>query len=310
MQKDQKIYVAGHQGVIGSSIVKVLKGEGYTQLITKEKNELDLLDEKSVSDFFSEHKPAYVFLCAAKSGGFFFANKNSPEVIFENIQIQNNVISQAHQNNVVKLMFFGCSSIYPKYANLPLKEHSLLSGPLLSEKIPFSISKTTGAKLIEYLNREYQTCYLSVLPSNVYGTNDQMDPERAHVVALMLQKIHLAKHNNIPQVTFFGSGEADRDFIYADDLAQACLKLMKTPESRGDFNIATGNEITVKEMADIIKKEIGYQGEIVFDRNHHDGVLLKSQDIHKIKETGWEAKISPEEGIKKLYNWYLESQTQ
>jgi len=319
MQKDSKIYVAGHRGLVGSAIVRNLKEKGYTNLIMRTHNELDLTNQQAVAEFFEKEKPEFVFLAAAKVGGIVANNTYRADFIYENLQIQNNVIHQSYLNGVKKLMFLGSTCIYPKNSPQPMKEEYLLTSELEYTNEPYAIAKIAGIKMCESYNLQYGTNFISVMPTNLYGENDNFDLETSHVLPALLRKIHEAKINNTPQVEIWGSGKPRREFLYSDDMADACVFLMKSINFKNTYdenqkeirnthiNIGTGEDISVKELAIMIKEIVGYQGELYFNTDKPDGTMVKLTDPSKLHELGWRHKIELKDGVEKIYNWYKDN---
>lgn len=301
MNKQDKIYIAGHRGMVGSAILRALKDKGYTNFLLRTSSELDLRNQQAVSDFFAQEKPDYVFLAAAKVGGIIANNTYRADFIYENLMIQNNVIHQAYVNKVKKLMFLGSSCIYPKLAPQPLKEEYLLTGVLEPTNEPYAIAKIAGIKLCDGYRSQYGSNFISVMPTNLYGPNDNYDLTNSHVLPAMLRKFITAKRNSDAAVTIWGSGSPKREFLHADDLAQACLFLMESYNEAGLVNIGIGDDISILELAQLIKKTVGFEGEILTDTTKPDGTPRKLMDVSKLNELGWKAKITLEEGIQKVY---------
>ena len=307
MGKDGKIYVAGHRGLVGSAIVRALNDQGFINIITCSRSELDLLDTKAVADFFVNEKPEYVFLAAAKVGGI-MANKNAPaDFIFENLTIQNNIIFNAHKNKVKKLLFLGSSCIYPKLAPQPIKEEYLLTGALEPTNDAYAIAKIAGIMMCQSYRKQYGDNFISVMPTNLYGINDNFDLETSHVLPALIRRFHEAKINNAPIVTLWGSGSPMREFLYADDLAKACLHLMETYNDGDIVNIGTGEDITIKELAETIKDVVGYEGNIEWDITKPDGTPRKLLDVSKLHALGFHHTVNLKDGIARTYDWYLQS---
>lgn len=305
MEKTAKIYVAGHRGLVGSALVRALTKQGFANLLTRTSRELDLTDQKAVADFFATQKPEYVFLAAAKVGGI-MANKNYPaDFIHQNLQIQTNVIGSAHKNEVKKLLFLGSSCIYPKLAPQPIKEEYLLTGALESSNDAYAIAKIAGIKMCQSYNTQYKTNYISVMPTNLYGENDNFDLETSHVLPALIRRFDEAKKNNLPSVTLWGSGTPMREFLFVDDLAEACVHLMDTYNDSSIVNIGTGEDATIKELAGTIAKIVGYTGTLEWDTEKPDGTPRKLLDVSKLHSLGFTHKTSLEDGIKKTYAWYL-----
>lgn len=301
MQKDSKIYISGHRGMVGSSLQRNLEAKGYTNLVLRTSSDLDLRDTIAVANFFKQEKPEYVFLAAAKVGGIMANNTYRADFLYDNIMIQNNVIHQSHLNNVTKLLFLGSSCIYPKMAPQPLKEEYLLTGLLESTNEPYAIAKIAGIKMCDAYRSQYQKDFISVMPTNLYGPNDNYDLNNSHVLPAMLRKFHEAKNDNHRDVELWGSGTPLREFLHTDDLAEACVFLMKNYSDQGHVNIGIGEDLSIKELAEIIQKITEHSGEIIWDSSKPDGTPRKLMDVTKINQMGWKAKISLEEGIKKVY---------
>lgn len=305
MEKNAKIYVAGHRGMVGSAILRKLKSLGYDNLITRTSKELDLRDQQSVQDFFLEEKPEFVFLAAAKVGGILANNTYRGEFLYENLSIQNNVIHFAHQVKVRKLMFLGSSCIYPKHAPQPLREDALLTGPLEPTNEPYAIAKIAGIKMCEYYRQQYGDDFISVMPTNLYGINDNYHPENSHVLPALIRKMHEAKINNQPSVKVWGSGEPLREFLFADDLADACVFLMQHYSETQFINIGVGTDIRIRDLAERIKEIVRYPGALEFDREKPDGTPRKLMDVTRLHTLGWKASTNLDEGIKIAYEDFL-----
>lgn len=306
MEKDSKIYVAGHRGLVGSAIVRGLKAKGYTNIIGRIHKELDLMDGVAVEEFFKTEKPEYVFLAAAKVGGI-YANSTYPaDFIFQNLQIQQNVIGNAFKYNVKKLMFLGSSCIYPKMCPQPIKEEYLLSGYLEETNEGYALAKISGLKMCQFFNKQYGTNYISVMPTNLYGPYDNFSGINSHVMPALIRRFHEAKVNNAPEVVVWGSGTPLREFLYSEDMADACIYLMETYEGNDFFNIGTGKEITIKGLAELIKEVVGYEGKIVWDSTKPDGTPRKLLDVSRLEKAGWRYKVELEDGVKMAYQWFLE----
>lgn len=349
MNIGSKIYIAGHRGLVGSAIVRKLRNDGYTNLIYRTHEELDLTNQQAVHDFFAKEKPEYVFLAAAKVGGIMANNTYRADFIYDNLQIQNNVIHASYKNNVKKLLFLGSSCIYPKNAPQPMPEDCLLSSELEYTNEPYAIAKIAGIKLCESYNIQYGTNYIAVMPTNLYGVNDNFDLEKSHVLPAMIRKIYLAKlleennyeaiakdldieHNqqavinilakhginkdeNKVTLTLWGSGTPRREFLYVDDMADACVFIMNSVDftdlikdkqeiRNTHINIGTGEDITIRELSNIIKEQIGFGGEIEFDTSKPDGTMRKLQDVSKLKSLGWQYKVNLYNGINNVIDWY------
>jgi GDP-L-fucose synthase len=308
MNKQEKIYVAGHRGMVGSAIVRKLQKEGFENLLVKTSSELDLRVQDAVNDFLQKEKPDYVFMAAAKVGGILANNTYRAEFLYDNLMIQNNIIHASYKNGVKKLMFLGSSCIYPKLAPQPLKETYLLSGELEHTNEPYAIAKITGIKMCDAYRSQYGCNFISAMPTNLYGPNDNYDLNNSHVLPAFIRKFHEAKIKNEPTVTIWGSGTPRREFLHADDLADACFFLMQKYDEPGFINIGTGEDMEIKELALLIKKIVGYTGDIVHDHSKPDGTPRKLMDVSKLTEKGWSAKISLEEGIAKVYEEFKKVQ--
>lgn len=309
MQKDSKIYVAGHRGLVGSAIIRNLEANGYTNILTRTRAELDLLDQKAVAEFFATEKPEYVFLAAAKVGGI-LANRDFPaDFIYENLQIQNNIIHGAYENSVKKLVFLGSSCIYPKLAPQPIKEEYLLTGPLEPSNDAYAIAKIAGIMMCQSYNKQHGTNYISLMPTNLYGPNDNFDLESSHVLPALIRRFHEARETDSPTVTLWGSGSPMREFLHVDDLADASVYLMNNYDGSEIVNVGTGEDVTIKELAELIRDTVGYKGELEWDASKPDGTPRKLLDVSKIHNLGWKHKTTLAEGIKATYTWYLEDKT-
>lgn len=304
MEKTSKIYVAGHRGLVGSAIVRALEAAGYTNLLTRTRQELDLLDTNAVVAFFAAERPEYVFLAAAKVGGI-MANKTFPaDFIRENIQIQTNTIDAAHKSGVRKLLFLGSSCIYPKLAPQPIKEEYLLTGALESTNNAYAIAKIAGIIMCQSYRQQYGSNFISVMPTNLYGPNDNFDLETSHVLPALIRRFHEAKMGNAPSVTIWGTGTPMREFLHVDDLAAACLQLMCTYDGGEIVNIGTGEDVTIKVLAETVAMVVGYRGTIEWDTSKPDGTPRKLLDVSKLNQLGWQHTIKLEDGIRSTYNWY------
>ena len=307
MEKNSKIYVAGHRGLVGSAIVRGLKAKGYTNVIGRTHKELDLMDNVAFEEFFKTEKPEYVFLAAAKVGGI-YANSTYPaDFIFQNLQIQQNVIGNAFKYNVKKLMFLGSSCIYPKMCPQPIKEEYLLSGYLEETNEGYALAKISGLKMCQFFNKQYGTNYISVMPTNLYGPYDNFSGINSHVMPALIRRFHEAKVNNAPEVVVWGSGTPLREFLYSEDMADACIYLMETYEGNDFFNIGTGKEITIKGLAELIKEVVGYEGKIVWDSTKPDGTPRKLLDVSRLEKAGLKYKMERKDGVKEAYKWFLEN---
>ena len=348
MNKNSKIYVAGHRGLVGSAIVKNLESKGYTNIITRTHSELDLINQKDVEEFFEKEKPEYVILAAAKVGGIVANNTYRADFIYENLQIQNNVIHQSYVHKVKKLLFLGSTCIYPKNAPQPMSEDSLLTSPLEYTNEPYAIAKIAGIKMCESYNIQYGTNFISVMPTNLYGPNDNFDLEKSHVLPALIRKIHCAKllneekydevikdlnlssleeakqylakfGVNDSQVEIWGTGLPRREFLYSEDMADACVFLLENRDFKDTYekdskeiinthiNIGTGVDISIKELAQLIKSIIGFEGELTFNTEKPDGTMVKLTDPSKLHSLGWKHKVELEDGIRTMYAWYLNS---
>jgi GDP-L-fucose synthase len=309
LEKQAKIYVAGHRGMVGSAIVRKLQREGYTNLVLKTSAELDLRDQVKVADFFAAEKPDYVFLAAAKVGGIVANNTYRADFLYENLAIQNNIIHSSFVNKVKKLQFLGSSCIYPKLAPQPLKESYLLSGYLEETNEPYAIAKIAGIKMCEAYRAQYGCDFISVMPTNLYGPNDNYDLENSHVLPAMIRKFHEAKERGDLTMTLWGSGSPMREFLHADDLAEACVYLMESYSDSELVNIGTGIDVTIKELAETVKQIVGYQGDIKWDTTRPDGTPRKLMDVSKLHSLGWKHKIELKEGIALAYQDFLTNVT-
>jgi GDP-L-fucose synthase len=302
VELNSKIYIAGHRGMVGSAITRNLQKKGFTNFITRTSAELDLRNQQAVSDFFAAEKPDYVFLAAAKVGGIQANNIYRAEFIYDNIMIQNNVIHNSYLNKVKKLMFLGSSCIYPKMAPQPLKEEYLLSGYLEDTNEPYAIAKIAGIKMVESYKRQYKCNFISVMPTNLYGPNDNYNLNNSHVLPALIRKFHDAKENKVAYVEMWGTGKPMREFLHADDMADACVYLMNTYEGTQHVNIGSGEDLTIKDLALLIQKIVGYTGEIKHDLSKPDGTPRKLMDVSYLHSLGWKHKISLEEGIRAVYD--------
>ena len=301
MEKSSKIYIAGHRGMVGSSILRALQAKGYSNFLLKSSAELDLRNQQAVADFFAFEKPDYVFLAAAKVGGIVANNTYRADFIYENMMIQSNVIHQAYLNGVKKLLFLGSSCIYPKLAPQPLKEEYLLTGLLEPTNEPYAIAKIAGIKMCDAYREQYGCNFISVMPTNLYGPNDNYDINNSHVLPALLRKFITAKNNGDAAVTIWGTGSPLREFLHADDLADACLFLMQTHNDSGLVNIGVGEDISILNLAQLVKQIVGFEGDIITDTSKPDGTPRKLMDVSKLTNLGWKASISLEEGINRVY---------
>lgn len=305
MEKHEKIYIAGHRGMVGSAMHRKLLAEGYNNIVVKTSTELDLTNQQAVASFFAQEKPDYVFLAAAKVGGIVANNTYRADFIYQNLMIESNIIHQAYVNNVKKLMFFGSSCIYPKLAPQPLKEDYLLTGELEYTNEPYAIAKIAGIKLCESYRDQYGCNFISVMPTNLYGYGDNYHPNHSHVLPALIRRLHEAKENNAPFIEAWGTGTPLREFLFVDDLADACYLLMQDYNEKQFVNVGCGEDISIKDLINLVKKVIGYGGDIRFDTTKPDGTPRKLMDATKLRNMGWKPKISLEEGIALAYNDFL-----
>jgi GDP-L-fucose synthase len=308
MEKESKIYIAGHRGMVGSAIMRGLEKKGFNNIITRTSSELDLRNQQAVADFFAEEKPDYVFLAAAKVGGIVANNTYRADFIYENLMIESNIIHQAHVTGVTKLMFLGSSCIYPKLAPQPLREDYLLTGLLEETNEPYAIAKIAGIKLCEAYHDQYGSNFISVMPTNLYGYGDNYDLKNSHVLPALIRKFHEAKEDNKPFVEAWGTGSPKREFLFADDLAEACLFLMETYNGRELVNIGTGEDLAIKELTELVAKTTGFEGEIKWDTTKPDGTPRKLMDVSKLHGLGWKHTIELPEGIALAYQDFLKNQ--
>ena len=309
MQTNSKIYVAGHRGMVGSAIVKDLQNNGFNNIVTRNSSELNLIDQKAVADFFESEKPEYVFLAAAKVGGIVANNTYRADFLYENLLIQSNVIHQSYRNGVKKLLFLGSTCIYPKMAAQPLKEEYLLTGLLEETNEPYAIAKIAGIKMCDAYRDQYGCNFISVMPTNLYGLNDNYDLQNSHVLPALLRKFHEAKINNEKEVNVWGSGTPLREFLHASDMANACVYVMQHYNDKGFVNIGTGNEISIKDLAFLIKDIVGYKGEVVFDASKPDGTPRKLTDTTKLNVLGLKHSIELPHGIEMVYREVFKEST-
>jgi GDP-L-fucose synthase len=302
MNKNDKIYIAGHRGMVGSAIERLLKKEGYTNLITRTSKELDLRNQQAVNDFFATEKPDYVFMSAAKVGGILANNIYRAEFIYDNLMIELNVVHAAHQHKVKKMLFLGSSCIYPKMAPQPIKEEYLLTGVLEETNEPYAIAKIAGIKLCESYRRQYGANFISVMPTNLYGPNDNYDPQSSHLFASFIRKFTLAKRNGDKVIEIWGDGSPKREFLHVDDMADACYFLMQNYDGEEIFNIGTGTDVSVLELANLMKEITGFEGEFKFDATKPNGTPRKLMDVSKLEKAGWKSKISLKEGIQLVFD--------
>jgi len=317
MNKDSKIYIAGHRGLVGSAIVRQLNSRGFSNLLTRTSSELDLTNQAAVASFFVEEKPDYVVLAAAKVGGIHANNTFPAEFIYENLMIEANVIHSAYQNNVSRLLFLGSSCIYPRAVKQPMREDALLTDVLEPTNEPYALAKISGIKLCESYNRQYGTDFRSVMPTNLYGQGDNFHPENSHVIPALMRRIHEAKENNSPEVVVWGSGNAMREFLHVDDMAAASLFVLgldneiyqqNTQPMLSHINVGTGIDCTIRELAETVKSVVGYQGELVFDQSKPDGAPRKLMDVSRLKDMGWSSAITLRDGLESTYQWFLSNQ--
>jgi GDP-L-fucose synthase len=306
MNKQSKIYIAGHNGMVGSAILRYLKANGYNNLLFRTSKELDLMKQTDVEDFFELEKPDYVFLAAAKVGGILSNNMYPAEFLYNNLMIESNIIHCSYKHHVKKLLFLGSSCIYPKFANQPIKESYLLTGPLESTNEAYAIAKITGIELCKFYRRQYGCDFISVMPTNLYGTNDNFDLDTSHVLPALIRKVHEAKEKELSEVIMWGTGKPKREFLYVDDLAEACVHLMYNYSGESHVNIGTGEDIEIRELLNLIKEVIGYEGKISNDLSKFDGTPRKLLDVSLLHSTGWKHSVGLKEGIKRVYQWYLE----
>jgi GDP-L-fucose synthase len=305
LDKHHKIFVAGHKGLVGSSIVRLLRSKGYDNLLLCDRKKVDLTSQPQVNALFEQERPDYVFLAAAKVGGIHANNTYRGEFIYDNLMIECNIIEAARQHDVKRLLFLGSSCIYPRNCSQPMKELDLLTGELERTNEPYAIAKIAGLKLCEAYNDQYGTSFASVMPTNLYGPNDNFDLNNSHVLPALLRKFHEAKEESASNVTVWGSGSPKREFLYVDDMAEACYFVMQQNDFTGVVNVGSGQEISIHELATLIKEVTQFQGELVFDSSKPDGTPRKLLDISQLSQMGWQAKTQLHEGIQQAYNWYL-----
>jgi len=305
MDKSRKVYVAGHRGMVGSAIARRLASAGYTNLLTRTHAELDLTKQEAVTQFLEHEKPDYIFLAAAKVGGIHANNTCRAEFIYQNLMMEANLVHAAWQAGVQRLLFLGSSCIYPRDCPQPIKEEYLLTGPLEQTNEPYAIAKIAGIKLCENYNRQYETRYVSAMPTNLYGPNDNYDLDSSHVLPALIRKAHEAKVRGENELLVWGSGKPMREFLYVDDMADACVFLMESGISEGLFNVGTGEDVTIRELAEMVMSVVGFKGEIVFDANKPDGTPRKLLNVDRMRGLGWQAKTSLRDGIAKAYADFL-----
>jgi len=301
MNKSAKIYVAGHNGMVGSAIVRLLQKEGFNNLLIRRSSELDLRNQAAVKTFFREEQPEYVYLAAAKVGGIHANNQFKADFIYDNLMMECNVIHAAHENGCKKLLFLGSSCIYPKFAEQPIQEESLLTGLLEPTNEPYALAKIAGLKMCDYYREQYGTDFISLMPTNLYGPNDNYDLQNSHVIPAMLRKFHEAKIENKQAVELWGTGSPKREFLHVDDLAKACVYFMQTHSGQGTINIGTGEDISIRDLAELIKEVVGYEGEINWNTAYPDGTPRKLMNVEKALFLGWKAQISLENGLQEVY---------
>lgn len=302
--KSSKIYVAGHRGMVGSAILRLLEKEGFTNIVTRTRHELDLSDQAAASKFYEQERPEYVFVAAARVGGIMDNKTHQADFLYENLQIQNNVIWQAHLHDVKKLLFLGSSCIYPRECSQPMKEEYLLSGKPEPTNEGYAIAKIAGMKLCEKIHEQYGQKFISCMPTNLYGSNDNFDLENSHVLPALIRKFHEAKVSNAPQVEIWGTGAARREFLHVDDLASAALFLMNNYDDQQFVNVGTGVDLSIRELAELIKRVVGYKGALVSDTTKPDGMPQKLLDLTKLHALGWHHAIELEEGLQRVYTWF------
>jgi len=314
MEKTQKIYIAGHRGMVGSAIHRQLIKNGFSNIVTQARKDLDLMDKSAVFNFFQENKPEFVFDAAAKVGGILANNSYPAEFIYQNLQIQTNIIHAAHKYNVKKLLFLGSSCIYPKECPQPMQENYLLTGPLEPTNDAYAIAKISGIVMCHAYYRQYGDNFLSIMPTNLYGPGDNFDLKTSHVLPALIRKFHEAKMNKLKSVTLWGTGIAKREFLHVEDMANASIFIMQNIEAKTVYsqdithlNVGTGKDISIKELADLIREIIGYSGEITYDTEKPDGMLIKRLNVERLNNMGWKHNISINDGIRQTYQWYLDN---
>ena len=307
MNKTDKIYVAGHRGLVGSAIVRNLQSKGYSNIVGRTHQELELTDQQAVRAFFEEERPDVVVLAAAKVGGINANNTTPAEFIYDNLQVQCNVIQCCHQYGVKKLLFLGSTCIYPKMAPQPIPEDALLTGPLETTNEAYAVAKIAGMEMCKFYKRQYGDDFISCMPTNLYGPHDNYDLKGSHVLPAMIRKFHEAKLSNAPSVELWGTGTPLREFLYVDDMADACVFLLENYDGEQHVNIGTGKEVTIKELAEMVKKTVGFEGEIIWNDSRPDGTPRKLTDVTKLHALGWRHKVELEEGIGMAYDWFKEN---
>lgn len=310
MKKESKIYIAGHNGMVGSAIIRTLQENGYHNIVTADFKTLDLRRQIEVETFFEKHKPEYVFLAAAKVGGIYANDTYPAEFLYDNLMIEANIIHSAYLHKVEKLLFLGSSCIYPKFAPQPIKEEYLLTDSLEPTNEAYAIAKIAGIELCKFYRRQYKCNFISAMPTNLYGINDNFDLQNSHVLPALIRKLHEAKVNQLPEVVMWGTGKPMREFLYVDDLADALLHLMLNYDQESHVNVGTGEDVTIAELTHLIKKIVGYEGKIVNDLSKPDGTPRKLLDVSLLNSTGWKHKTSLNEGIENVYEWYLKTKAQ
>jgi GDP-L-fucose synthase len=307
MQKNASIYIAGHRGLVGSNLKQLFEQRGYSKILAPARSELDLLDQQAVVKFFEQERPEYAIICAAKVGGILFNNKYQADFLYENVLLAANVVHAAHLSGVKKLLFLGSSCIYPRQATQPIREESLLTGPLEPTNEGYALAKIVGLKLCEKYRNQYGRNFISAMPTNLYGPGDNFHPDHSHVIPGMMRRFHEAKINDAKQVTIWGSGSPMREFLYITDLAEALFLLMERYEEAETINVGTGQDVSISELAVLMKEVTGFQGEIVYDRSKPDGMMRKVLDVSRINSLGWKPRISLKEGLNKTYSWAVEN---
>ena len=307
MEKSSKIYIAGHRGLVGSALVRNLESKGFTNIIKRTSKELDLRNQQAVQEFFKQERPEYVILAAAKVGGIHANNTYPAEFIYDNLMIQNNVIKAAHDFKVKKLLFLGSTCIYPKLAQQPIKEEYLLTGALEETNEAYAVAKIAGLEMCKFFKRQYGDNFISCMPTNLYGPNDNFDLQSSHVLPALIRKFHEAKVNHQPTVEVWGTGTPLREFIYVDDMADACIFLMENYDGEQHVNIGTGEEVSIRQLAETVKEVVGFEGELIFNTNMPDGTPRKLTTVDKLHALGWKHKVSLKDGIQLAYDWYLQN---
>jgi GDP-L-fucose synthase len=307
MKPNDKVYIAGHRGLVGSALVRALKQRDYSNIITRTRNELDLTDQSAVDDFFADQRPSFVFMAAAKVGGILANDTYPAEFLGENLAIQTNIIEAAHRHGCEKFLFLGSSCIYPKFADQPIREDSLLTGPLEPTNEWYAIAKIAGIKMCQAYRRQYGFNAISAMPTNLYGPEDNFDLSSSHVLPALIRKFHVAKQTGDSPVVVWGTGTPRREFLHVDDLADALLHLMQHYDSEEIINVGVGEDITIRELAELIAEVVGYSGAISFDTSKPDGTPRKLLDVSRLTQSGWHARISLRDGIRSTYDWFLEN---